>query len=279
MERYYGSSTNYHLDELAYQFYNAGEWSKTYDYAQRAGQKAHDLYAPYSALEHLAHALEAAHHLEKPLPPSIYRSRALAYERLGEFDHAQADFESAIRIARTNQDHQQEWQSLRDLGAMWAGRDYNQTQKYYQSALNLARDMQEIPMIVSSLNRLGNWHMNVEEPLEALRYLIHDRGSNYGETFAHVAASSVITLLKTPYRAPKANAICERFMGSLRRECLNYILILSPAHLQRVVMEYTAYFNRARPHQSIDQRILESEAVPSIKTASAGRIIGSSVLA
>ncbi len=110
-------------------------------------------------------------------------------------------------------------------------------------------------------------------------YLIHDRGSNYGETFVHVAASSGITLLKTPYRAPKANAICERFMGSLRRECLDHILILNPAHLRRIVVEYMAYFNRARPHQGIGQRIPQFEAVPSIETASAGRIIGRSVLA
>lgn len=49
-------------------------------------------------------------------------------------------------------------------------------------------------------------------------YLIHDRGTNFGETFTRVAVTSGITVLKTPYRAPKANAICERFMGSLRRE-------------------------------------------------------------
>lgn len=86
-------------------------------------------------------------------------------------------------------------------------------------------------------------------------------------------------LLKSPDRAPKANAICERFMGSLRRECLDRILILSPAHLQRIVLEYVRYFNQARPHQGIGQRIPVPEAVPSLETASAGRIIGRSVLA
>lgn len=108
------------------------------------------------------------------------------------------------------------------------------------------------------------------------RYLIHDRASNYGETFARVAAVSDITLLKTPYRAPKANAICERFMGSLRRECLDHMLILSPAHLQRVVVEYVTYFNQARPHQGIGQRI--PEAVPPMDAPSSGKIIGHPVL-
>ena len=110
------------------------------------------------------------------------------------------------------------------------------------------------------------------------RYLIHDRGSNFGETFARVAASSGIAILKTPYRAPKANAICERFMGSLRRECLDHILILSSSHLRQIVLEYGMYFNRARPHQGIGQRIPEPEAVPTIETASNGKIISRLIL-
>jgi hypothetical protein len=75
----------------------------------------------------------------------------------------------------------------------------------------------------------------------------------YGTSLDRVAAG--IDVLKTPYRAPKANAICERFLGSLRRECLNHFLILVEEHLYRVVKEYTQYFNRARPHQGIEQRI------------------------
>jgi len=54
-------------------------------------------------------------------------------------------------------------------------------------------------------------------------------------------------VLRTPHGAPKANAICERFLGSLRRECLDYFLILGEQHLYRVVQEYVGYFNYARP--------------------------------
>jgi putative transposase len=61
--------------------------------------------------------------------------------------------------------------------------------------------------------------------------------------------------LKTSVEAPRANAFCERFLGSLRRECLDYMLILSERHLRRIVSEYVTYFNQARPHQGIDQRI------------------------
>jgi putative transposase len=88
---------------------------------------------------------------------------------------------------------------------------------------------------------------------EGPRYLIRDNDKKYGDSFEQVAA--VIEVLKTPYKAPKANAICERFLGSLRRECLDYTLILSERHLHRVVKDYTEYFNHARPHQGIEQRI------------------------
>jgi putative transposase len=62
-------------------------------------------------------------------------------------------------------------------------------------------------------------------------------------------------VLHTPVKAPRANAICERFLGSLRRECLDFLLILSERHLRRQVTEYVRYFNHARPHQGIAQAI------------------------
>jgi putative transposase len=72
-----------------------------------------------------------------------------------------------------------------------------------------------------------------------------------------VAAGCRIEILKTPYRAPKANAICERYLGSVRRKCLDRILVLGEQHLHRVIREYVTYFNRARPHQGIEQKIPE----------------------
>ena len=88
---------------------------------------------------------------------------------------------------------------------------------------------------------------------ERPRYLIHDNDRKYGPSFARVAQG--IEVLRTPYRAPRANAVCERFLGSVRRECLDFFLILSERHLHQVMKEYQAYFNDARPHQGIEQRI------------------------
>jgi transposase InsO family protein len=90
---------------------------------------------------------------------------------------------------------------------------------------------------------------------ERPRFLVRDNDNKYGDLFTQVADGTGIEVLKTPYRAPKANAICERFLGSLRRECLDHFLILNERHLYRLVKEYKLYFNRARPHQGIEQRI------------------------
>ncbi len=89
------------------------------------------------------------------------------------------------------------------------------------------------------------------------RFLVRDNDSTYGEKFAHVAVSSGIQVLRTPYRAPRANAFCERLLGSIRRECLDHILILGERHLHHVVKEYLQFYNSARPHQGIGQAIPE----------------------
>ncbi len=88
----------------------------------------------------------------------------------------------------------------------------------------------------------------------APRYLIRDNDSKFGPAFARVARMSGIDVVRTAYRAPKMNAICARFLGSVRRECLDQLLILGEAHLRRALREYSQYFNEARPHQGLRQR-------------------------
>jgi putative transposase len=85
------------------------------------------------------------------------------------------------------------------------------------------------------------------------KYLIRDNDDKFGAQFKRVAAG--VKILKTPVHAPKANAICERFLGSVRRECLDHFLILSERHLQRILTTYVTYFNQMRPHQGIEQQI------------------------
>ncbi len=90
--------------------------------------------------------------------------------------------------------------------------------------------------------------------VERRRYLIRDNDSKYGPTFTRVAAATGITGVRTAYRAPRQNATCERFLGSVRRECLDHVLVFGERHLRRVLREYADYFNRARPHQALHQQ-------------------------
>src|SRR5437868_6348072 len=69
-------------------------------------------------------------------------------------------------------------------------------------------------------------------------YLIRDNDSKFGPQFARVAASTGIQILKTPYRAPKANSFCERFLGSVRPECLDHFLVFGERHLMHIVNAY-----------------------------------------
>jgi putative transposase len=79
-------------------------------------------------------------------------------------------------------------------------------------------------------------------------------------------------VLRIPYRAPRANAICERFLGSVRRECLDHLLIMSERQLYRVLREYVTFFNAMRPHQGIQQKIPEKMG-SSLEAKREGKII------
>jgi tetratricopeptide (TPR) repeat protein/DNA-binding CsgD family transcriptional regulator len=156
------------LEALAYHFFEAAMWPKALDYAQRAGEKALALYAPHAAVEQFTRAINAAGHLSSKPPAALYRLRGQAFDTLGEFDRARADYEAALQAARAAGDQRAAWQALHDLGLLWAARDYERTGDYCRQALELARSMEDAAAIGHSLNRLGNWLMNNGRPFEAL---------------------------------------------------------------------------------------------------------------
>ena len=92
------------------------------------------------------------------------------------------------------------------------------------------------------------------------KYLIRDHDAKFGTAFDLVAAGAGIKILKTPIAAPRANAVCERFLRSVRRECLDHLLIFGERHLGRVLKRYATYFNHHRPHQGLAQRIPQPSA-------------------
>jgi transposase InsO family protein len=95
----------------------------------------------------------------------------------------------------------------------------------------------------------------LEDDETDIKYLIHDRDGKFRGGFDVVFESSGIEIIKTPVRAPNANAFAERWVRSIREECLDRIVILNDRHLRHVLSEYEQYYNEARPHQGIDQNI------------------------
>jgi hypothetical protein len=90
----------------------------------------------------------------------------------------------------------------------------------------------------------------------ALAAMIRDNDDKYGGEFDRVAEGAGIEVIRTAVQAPLMNSVCERFVGSVRRECLDHVLVLSTQHLQSVLDEYCFhYFNRSRAHQGPGQRI------------------------
>src|SRR6266581_4249721 len=87
---------------------------------------------------------------------------------------------------------------------------------------------------------------------QGVRFLIRDRDSKYSGPFDEVFRSEGIRIVKTPVRAPKANAIAERFVRTVRSECLDWLLILNRRHLERLLRVFVDHYNTHRPHRSLN---------------------------
>jgi len=157
------------LADLAAHCYAAELWEKALAYGQLVGEKALALDAPRAAVAHMTEALGAAHQLLMTPPAILHRERGQGYDTLGEFERAQADYEQALHLARLSGDRQMEWQCLLDLGMLWTGRDYAQAGPWFRQALTLAEQLASSPQRARSLNRLGNWLVNVGQTEEGLR--------------------------------------------------------------------------------------------------------------
>jgi putative transposase len=89
------------------------------------------------------------------------------------------------------------------------------------------------------------------------RFLIHDRDSIYSAAVDGAVEAMGLTILKTPVRCPQANAFCERLIGKIRRECLDWLILLNERHLRSVRQEWVAHYNQSRPHASLGPGIPE----------------------
>ncbi len=99
-----------------------------------------------------------------------------------------------------------------------------------------------------------NLSMELADKAMALTFLLRDRDTKFTASFDAVFAAEGMEIIKSPVRAPRANAICERVIGTVRRECLDRTLILGRRHLETVLAEYVEHYNSHRPHRSLNQR-------------------------
>ncbi len=120
-------------------------------------------------------------------------------------------------------------------------------------------ERRRIEFVASTSNPDGRWVaqqarnllMHLADREQFFRFLLHDRDSKFSGAFDQVFHSERMRIIRMPIRAPNANAYAERWVGTLRRECLDRILIVNRRHLEQVLRLYTAHYNRHRPHRSL----------------------------
>jgi putative transposase len=107
-------------------------------------------------------------------------------------------------------------------------------------------------------NPTGDWvthskrNVGLDFADKGVRFLIRDRDSKYSGSFDEVLRSEAIRTIQTPVRAPKANAIAERFVRTVRSECLDWLLILNRRHLEGVLRVFVDHYNTERPHRALE---------------------------
>src|SRR5664279_4275070 len=104
-----------------------------------------------------------------------------------------------------------------------------------------------------AVQQARNLTMALEDRVHPVKFLIRDRDTKFTSSFDEVFRADGIRIIRTPIRAPRANAFAERFVGTVRRECLDRMLILGRRHLERVLDEYVAHYNGHRPHRALGQ--------------------------
>jgi transposase InsO family protein len=116
---------------------------------------------------------------------------------------------------------------------------------------------------VTQQTRNLSWQL--EEEGTKLSLVIYDRDRKFPATFDRIFESAGVRVVLTPLMAPRANAYAERWIGSCRRECLDWLLIASERHLRRVLSEYVVHYNDERPHRSRELRPPSSRGDPACR--------------
>ncbi len=110
--------------------------------------------------------------------------------------------------------------------------------------------------------------MELDDHNRPVRFLIHDRDAKFPRAFDALLAGEDIKVIRTPVQAPNANAHMERWVGTVRRECLDRILIVGRHQLEHILRVYVRHYNRQRPHRALDQKPPDTMNHPPLATVS-----------
>jgi putative transposase len=130
----------------------------------------------------------------------------------------------------------------------------------YYALFFIAHGSRRVWLAGCTANPTGAWvtqqarNLRLDFSEQGVRFLIRDRDSKYSGPFDEVFRSEGTRIVKTPVRAPKANAIAERFVRTVRAECLDWLLILNRRHREGVLRVYVDHYNRERPHRALELR-------------------------
>jgi putative transposase len=105
--------------------------------------------------------------------------------------------------------------------------------------------------------------------LAGTQFLIRDRDAKYSGPFDEVFRSEGLRIIRTPIRSPKANAFAERFVRTVRHECLDHVLVFGERHLERILREYVSHYNQERPHRGLSLETPE----PQLASNRAGDVV------
>jgi transposase InsO family protein len=112
------------------------------------------------------------------------------------------------------------------------------------------------------------------ERTEPMRFLIRDRDQKFTTAFDDVFAGDGIQVVRTPFRAPQANGVAERFVRTVRTECLDRLLVLNQAHLERILGVFVEHYNGHRPHRALSLTPLEAKRpVPTMSADNIGHVL------
>jgi putative transposase len=117
-----------------------------------------------------------------------------------------------------------------------------------------------------------NLTMTLQEEGRSPRFLIHDRDTKFYGAFDEVFRSEGMRIVLAPIRAPNANAFCERWVGTVRAECLDWTLLISRRHLERVLRTYIRHYNEARPHRGLHLRTPIGNPRPAVDDLRAAKV-------